>query len=169
VSEPSAFASDSAILFSAALALVGGALALALLLLARRARHLESRLDAITRGEDGLSLAGVLEAHLERVDAAARRQDELDLRVGALDARSARSVQGVALVRFNTFEDTGGNQSFALALLDPSGDGVVISSLHTRSRTRLYAKAVRGRAPEGALSAEEAEALRLAAERAHGR
>lgn len=169
MSESNAFASDSAILFSAALALVGGALALALLLLARRARNLESRLDAITRGEDGRSLAGVLEAHLERVDAAVRRQDELDLRVGALDARSAHSVQGVGLVRFNTFEDTGGNQSFALALLDPSGDGVVVSSLHTRSRTRLYAKAVRGGAPEGAQSAEEAEALRLAAARAHGR
>jgi hypothetical protein len=169
VSDPNAFASDSAILFSAALALLGGALALALLLVVRRTRNLESRLDAITRGEDGRSLAGVLEAHLERVEAAATRQDELDLRIGALDARAARSVQGVGLVRFNTFEDTGGNQSFALALLDPSGDGVIVSSLHTRSQTRLYAKAIRGGAPEGALSAEEAEALRLAAARADGR
>jgi hypothetical protein len=169
VSDSSLIGSYSSILFAAGLALVGGALSLALLLLVRRTRRLESRLDAITRGVDGRSLAAVLEAHLERVDAVAIRQNELASRVGSLDALAARSVQGVGLVRFNTFEDTGGNQSFALALLDPSGDGVVVSSLHTRNSTRMYAKAIRGGVPEGALSAEEAEALRLAAARADGR
>ena len=47
-----------------------------------------------------------------------------------------RDVQGsfgrIGLVRFNPFEDTGGNQSFALALLDGRGDGFVVSSLHAR-------------------------------------
>ena len=71
--------------------------------------------------------------------------------------------------RFNTFEDTGGNQSFTLALLDPAGNGVVLNSLHARNQTRLYGKAVRAGAADGALSDEEAEAIRLAAARAHGR
>ena len=66
------------------------------------------------------------------------------------------------MVRFNPFEDTGGNQSFAIALLDAHGDGVVISSLHARGSTRLYAKAVRAGRPDGAASAEEAQALRQA-------
>ena len=66
-------------------------------------------------------------------------------------------------MRFNPFEgDTGGNQSFALALLDGRGDGFVVSSLHARAVTRMYAKAVSGGASEAALSDEECEALRQA-------
>jgi hypothetical protein len=68
------------------------------------------------------------------------------------------------VVRFNPFEDTGGNQSFAIALLDAHGDGVVISSLHARGSTRIYAKAVRAGRADGAASAEEAQALRQAME-----
>ena len=145
------------------------ALAVDLAAVARRARALERRIAALTRGADGRDLAGVLDAHLETVLAVGRRQDELEAHAGRLEAQAGRSVQGVALVRFNTFEDTGGNQSFALALVDPAGDGVVLDSLHARNQTRLYAKAIRAGAAEGALSEEEAEALRLAASRARGR
>ena len=53
-----------------------------------------------------------------------------------------RAFQRVGLVRFNPFEDTGGNQSFALALLDAEGNGWVLSSLHARTGTRVYAKPI---------------------------
>ena len=65
-------------------------------------------------------------------------------------------------MRFNPFEDTGGNQSFALALLDGRGDGFVVSSLHARAGTRVYAKAIAAGSSEAALSDEEAEALKQA-------
>ena len=86
---------------------------------ARRGRRLEARLEALTRGEDGRDLAGVLDAHLAKVLAVARRQDELDAHAVLLETQAGRSVQGVGFVRFNNFEDTGGNQSFALALARP--------------------------------------------------
>ncbi|HYM84386.1 MAG TPA: DUF4446 family protein, partial [Candidatus Dormibacteraeota bacterium] len=63
---------------------------------------------------------------------------------------------------YNPFEDTGGNQSFALALLDANLDGFVISSLHARNATRVYAKALARGQASTQLSAEEAEAVRLA-------
>jgi len=169
VSDLNALVTQNAALFSGGLMLVMAALALALLLLARRSRRLEARLEALTRGEDGRNLAGVLDAHLAKVLAVARRQDELDAQSVLLEAQAGRSVQGVSVVRFNNFEDTGGNQSFVLALLDPAGDGAVLNSLHARNQTRLYAKAVRAGAAEGALSDEEAEAIRVATARAHGR
>ncbi len=55
-----------------------------------------------------------------------------------------KAIQRTGLVRYNPFEDTGGNQSFAVALLDANGDGVVVSSLHARNGTRIYAKAIAG-------------------------
>jgi hypothetical protein len=65
-------------------------------------------------------------------------------------------------VRYNPFEETGGNQSFALALLDLDGNGWVLSSLHARSGTRVYAKAITAGRAESALSEEESAALRQA-------
>ena len=137
-------------------------LLLLVLWLARRTSRLGRRLASLTQGSDAQSLEAVLGSHLERV-----RQVVAD--VGRVEARTAiveRDLQGlygrVGLVRFNPFEDTGGNQSFALALLDGRGDGFVISSLHARTGTRLYAKAIANGASETALSSEESEALRIA-------
>ncbi|HSL98385.1 MAG TPA: DUF4446 family protein [Candidatus Deferrimicrobiaceae bacterium] len=146
---------------------VGLAVAALLLLLlvvwlALRLRRLGRRLDALTRGADAASLEAVLGTHLERVRTAIEEVDRVAARTAVIE-RDLRSTLGrVGIVRFNPFEDTGGNQSFALAILDGHGDGFVISSLHARSGTRVYAKAISGGAAETALSDEEAEALRLA-------
>ena len=135
---------------------------LVVLVQARQVRRLGRRLDLLTRGEDGRNLAGVLDAHLERVHQLGRDVDELTRRTGVAEANLRRSVQRFSIVRFNPFEDTGGNQSFALALLDANGDGIVVTSLHSRAGTRVYAKAIVGGRSEAALSDEEARAVREA-------
>lgn len=53
-------------------------------------------------------------------------------------------IQQLTLKRFNPFGDTGGDQSFILAILDGNKDGVVITSLHSRENTRFYVKSVNG-------------------------
>jgi hypothetical protein len=88
--------------------------------------------------------------------------DEIAARSALLEATGKRAFQRVGLVRFNPFEDTGGNQSFALALLDGHGNGVVLSSLHARTGTRVYAKTLTGGRAEATLSSEETEALNRA-------
>ena len=64
---------------------------------------------------------------------AGRRRRPGDAGRRASRSSSRRAFQRVGLVRYNPFEDTGGNQSFALALLDADEDGLIISSLHARS------------------------------------
>lgn len=132
------------------------------LFLSRQLGRLRRRIDALTRGVDGTSVRGVLDAHLDRVEAVAREIDDLSARSAVLEAAGRRAVQRVGLVRFNPFEDTGGNQSFALALLDARGTGFIVSSLHSRTGTRVYAKAVSEGRGDGALSDEEREALSIA-------
>jgi hypothetical protein len=88
--------------------------------------------------------------------------DALATRSAVLETVQRKAVQRVGLIRFNPFEDTGGNQSFALALLDRNGDGLIVSSLHARTLTRVYGKAVVGGKSEAALSDEESAALRQA-------
>ena len=135
----------------------------------RRSGTLQGRLDRVTRGEDGQSLQGVLETHLGRVVEVQAEVVELGRRTDRLEVDGRRAFQRIGLVRFNPFEDTGGNQSFALALLDAEEDGIVISSLHARGATRIYAKAVAAGRPEAALSDEETEALGLARDATGGR
>ena len=134
-------------------------LLVAIVALARRTRRLDARLAGLTRGAEGSSLEAVLDAHLEKVQAIAREVDEVVARQAVLEAAQRKAFQRVGLVRYNPFEETGGNQSFALALLDAGGNGLVLSSLHARSGTRVYAKAIKaGRADTG-LSDEETAAL----------
>jgi hypothetical protein len=138
------------------------ALVIVSLVQARRVRRLRRRIDELTRGVDGRNLDAVLDAHLDKVFAVGRELDDLAGRTAVIEAAGRRAVQRVGLVRFNPFEDTGGNQSFAIALTDSAGNGLIVSSLHSRTGTRLYAKAVSAGRSDGALSAEETEALRVA-------
>ena len=137
--------------------------------LARQTGQLRRRLDGLTRGEHGQSLDAVLDAHLDKVSAVGRDLDELSARSAILEAANRKAIQKVGLVRYNPFEDTGGNQSFALALTDSGGNGFVISSLHSRTGTRVYAKAVAGGRADGALSDEEGAALQQALATGGGR
>ena len=138
------------------------ALVLAVVGLIRRARKLGRRLESLTQGSDASSLEAVLGSHMERVRQVVRDVDTVAARTAMLERDMQASFGRVGLVRFNPFEDTGGNQSFALALLDGRGDGFVVSALHARSGTRVYAKAVTAGTSEAALSTEEAEALKQA-------
>lgn len=110
------------------------------------------------------SLGDALEGHIGRVDAVAARLREMDDVHAALEHRALTSLQHIGLVRFNPFEDTGSDQSFAIALLDDRRDGVVISSLHGRANTRLFAKPVADGGSTHNLSDEEAQAIRIAVE-----
>jgi len=89
---------------------------------------------------------------------------EIETTQAVIESRSQRSLQHIGMVRFNPFEDTGSDQSFAIALLDDRRDGVVISSLHGRTNTRIFAKPVANGTSAHNLSEEEAQAIRVAVE-----
>jgi Protein of unknown function (DUF4446) len=139
------------------------ALVLAVVGLIRRARKLGRRIDSLTEGSDAGSLEAVLGGHMERVRQVVNDVNSVAARTALVERDLRASLARIGLVRFNPFEgDTGGNQSFALAVLDGRGDGFVVSSLHARAVTRVYAKAITKGSSEAALSTEESEALRQA-------
>jgi hypothetical protein len=72
------------------------------------------------------------------------------------------ALRHVAVVRYDAFGDMGGRLSFTAALLDDSGDGLVVTSIHGRSEARTYAKGVKAGASEQSLSPEEQQAIELA-------
>jgi hypothetical protein len=142
-------------------ALVVGALALLVAIwLVLRTRRL-SRMSAF-RPEMPATLQQQVESESARLDQLTGRVTDLSTRMPVVEGRAALAVQRVGVVRFNPFEDTGGQQSFAIALLDSRGTGVAISSLHSRQATRVYLKQINAGKSDIELSTEEAEAIRRA-------
>jgi hypothetical protein len=85
--------------------------------LQRRLRWLQSRREGIFAGEEGdASLAAALENLAARLSETNARTERLVAQTKQIDDTLAHVVQGVGLVRFRAFQDTGGDQSFALAL-----------------------------------------------------
>jgi len=120
--------------------------------------------DLVRDGESGTSLHERLVGSAEQAVKATERMARIEAAFGGIDGRSRRSLQHIGLVRFNPFDDTGSDQSFAIALLDDERDGIVISSLHGRSNTRVFAKPVTDGGSPHNLSEEEEQAIRIAVE-----
>jgi hypothetical protein len=112
-----------------------------------------------TGGQEDADVATALESLVARLSETTARTERLVARTEQLDATLAHSVQGVGLVRFRAFQDTGGDQSFSMALADGEGNGVVFSALYGRGATRVYAKPIQGWLSPKALSEEEEQAL----------
>ncbi len=91
---------------------------------------------------------------------------ELEKYLKLAESRLRGSVSGIGIVRFNPFsgEGQGGNQSFALAVLDEQGSGVVLSTLYSRDRVGVYAKPLAAFASTYELSDEEKQAIERARE-----
>ncbi len=144
------------------LAAIVVALAIWLVLLQRSEAALRRRLRSILRDGDAGGIDEVLDRQLRRVDQLSERVDALNALHRELEQLNRRAVQRVSVVRFNPFTDTGGDQSFAIAMLDSLGNGLVLSSLHSRTETRVFAKQVSGGRSRHQLSDEEHDAIRKA-------
>ncbi|HEY8757609.1 MAG TPA: DUF4446 family protein [Candidatus Limnocylindria bacterium] len=143
-----------------ALAILG--LAAWLLVLQRSESRLRSRLRRILSDNGSTGLDEVLAGQATRIEHLSTRVDALTALQRELETSTGRSLQKVGVVRFNPFQDSGGDQSFAIALLDQRGSGVVVSSLHGRAETRIFAKQVTNGRSTHSLSDEEQQAIREA-------
>ena len=97
-----------------------------------------------------------LEAELATLKSLSANQTQ---KIAGLDARVAKSIQKIETVRFNAFPDAGGGQSFATALLDEEGTGVVFSTLYLRDRVSMFAKPIVQYTSSFNLTPEETEAV----------
>lgn len=135
--------------------------------LCTRLRGIEGRYRLLMGDSTADRLEEMLEDYVRRVRGTLDRVDALERLARDLQRELGYSVQWVGMVRYNPFRDTGGAQSFAIALADAHGDGIILSSLHRRDLTRVYAKPLLGWKSTHSLTEEELEAIE-AARRRHG-
>ncbi len=125
--------------------------------------RMRAHYNSLTSGISRRGLEEILEEILKRGQGVTHRIDRLEEAVKLLGEESALHISRVGLVRFNPFSDTGGSQSFTLALLDGKDNGLVMTSLYARTGNRWYVKEIyngKGRGIE--LSKEEMSAIQRA-------
>ena len=120
---------------------------------------LNKRYQKMMTGVTGENLEQLLHSQISEVRNAVEQVKQLSERCQQLDETSRTAIQKVGVVRFNAFNDTGSDLSFAIALLDGNNNGVVITSLFGRNESRVYAKPIQNGQSTYLLTTEEKEAL----------
>lgn len=131
----------------------------------RRTHQLQAHLDDLFGGASSETMARMLVDYLGTVRSTAASVARMKAEHDQIAALVPSVIRHVGLVRFSPFHDTGGDQSFALALLDGQGDGVVVTALHSRTDSRLYAKPIERFSSSYSLTPEEREAMDRALKR----
>ena len=145
------------------LALVVAAVALIL------AIALAARVNRLNRGYSLLQGRDDSETFVDVVARNVEAMDELRDDVGGMRSEIKRlryelgdAVRHVSVVRYDAFNDLAGRLSFSAALLDDAANGLVLTSIHARSETRLYIKGIRAGDSDNPLSPEEKQAVDVA-------
>lgn len=127
----------------------------------KRAQHLLELHDGLIAGGSGG--AGQRLTSLESGVASLRSAlSLLGGKVAELDGFSGTDISRYGFVRYDAFADSESGLSYALALLNRKGDGIVLTSIYSRADTRTFGKAVSGFTPTVNASAEELEAIERA-------
>lgn len=114
----------------------------ALFLLWKKGNKLQKKLEIFWNGKEAKDLESVILKQKEDMAAFDKEIQELFEISNRLYKLGLQSIHKTEVLRFNPFKEVGSNQSFCVALLNGKNSGVVISSIHTREGTRVYAKPV---------------------------
>ncbi len=136
-----------------------GLLILAIIVLAFFVFRANARVNRLLQGSDAKSLEDSFTYITEEIKRMNENEALTEKALNNLNTRLKKSLTGFKTVRFNPFPEQGGNQSFAIAVINEEGDGFILSSLYSREKTSLFAKPIKGGKSEIALTEEETKAL----------
>ncbi len=125
----------------------------------RLQRHYQ-QLMAVKKG----NLKELMERVLADLETGKRQRRQLEITIENLQKQQKSYLGRLGLVKFNPFSETGGKQSFVLAILDDLRRGLILTSFHTRTGSRVYAK-ILGKKERTSLTDEEKLAVKKAEER----
>ena len=147
----------------AALAVVAIVIAMISVVIAARALKVanQSKRDYLRIAHADTDVVDTLLDRISSIDVATKTMEELAQLVQATRNDVAHTLRHVAVVRYDAFRDLAGRLSFSVALLDDTGEGMMLTSLRGRSETQFIAKAVVTIDDDG-LSPEEKEAVSFA-------
>ena len=119
----------------------------------------EKRLKRFFVGKKAKDLEDTMMALEENIKVLQKSKEKTEKEIIEINGKLRKSVRGLETIRFNPFPDQGSNQSFATALMDEEGNGVVLSSIHSREHVSVFAKPLSTYESEYELTDEERRAI----------
>ena len=128
-------------------------------------KSLKNRYDLLMQGNSGGNIETMVVEYAQEVKKVYDKLAMIEKKEQDNENAIKKCLQKIGFIRFNAFEDTGSDLSFAIALLDANDDGVIISSIFGRNESRSYAKSINKSESAYFLSDEEKKALKIAKEK----
>ncbi|SHJ77776.1 Protein of unknown function [Anaerobranca californiensis DSM 14826] len=119
----------------------------------------------LTKFSNGKNIEEILSDYGKRLHILNSNVDQLEQDFQKHLTKVKNHPQYYSIVRFNAFDNTGSDLSFAIALLDDNFDGIVISSIYGREESRVYAKPIEKGKSNYHLTQEEEKAIQIAKEK----
>ncbi len=128
----------------------------------REIKKLQTRMKLLMSGSDAASLEDEIHAlvkdNRELKDTVAGNISDIE----ALYKGLRTAYQKTGLIKYDAFQQMGGQLSFCLAMLDQDNNGFIMNSVHSTEGCYCYTKEVKNGVSELSLGTEEEEALSLA-------
>jgi hypothetical protein len=131
-------------------------------MLARRISRIQKRQKKWVQGQVPANLEDALLTYKDELKQLDEKIHQILAEVEEQKRLTQKNVGPVGIVRFNAFDEMGGDLSFAVAILNGQKNGVVISSIYGREEQRTYAKPIENGSSVYLLSDEEKEAVKQA-------
>lgn len=125
----------------------------------------KKRIAKLLNGKNSEDIDEILMKIYKNISSLDQFRSKISSDMVVMNKKIARSAQSIETIRFNPFKGTGagGNQSFATAILNENGDGLIISSLYAHDRVSIFAKPITNLKSNHELTEEEENALKIAA------
>lgn len=150
---------DSMIYIMAAMAVLLLIVYIIAVVLLVKLSNMKKRYREMMAGSTAESLENMLLEHIAKVERVTAQNADIEAEHKRIHDILENVVQRVGVVRFSAFEDVGGDLSYAVALLDRTNTGIILSSIFSRNSSTTYMKPVNKGHSAYKLSVEEQEAL----------
>lgn len=140
-----------------------------LIILSLKLSKLKKRYERFTGGEEihSENLENMLYEYNKNVKKSNETYGKVLSMIQEIDDEMKWCTQKIGVIRYNPFDEMGGNLCYAVAILDGKDNGVVLNGIHSRNGTFTYAKPIERGVSPYVLTEEELQALEKAKENAY--
>ena len=128
----------------------------------KKISSLENRYNRFLRGKDVENMEEIILKRFAEINVLKKNTKTVTESLSTIDELLQGSFQKTGIVKYDAFDDIGGNLSFALAMLTKKNNGFILNSVHGKEGCYTYLKEVVNGKSYIALGAEEQEALEKA-------
>lgn len=133
-----------------------------LIVLITKYNKLKKRYDKFMKGKNASSLEDDMHGVFEDMKLLKNNVDKNKKDIRILYKNMEKTFQKLGIVKYDAFNQMGGQLSFSLALLDENNDGFIINSVHSSEGCYSYTKQIKGGTSGISLGEEEQQALDIA-------